>query len=196
MLPRGSFFLSHCICMAYTNIVDSFSAKSKNNNYRQRPRICKCVYFMFQKRILEELVSSGSCWCCLACKCSGSWLERSCTSVPARVLVSPFGYQMYIHLWKWVSFHVRSGPGLSAWVHSTRSFLQESVTSSTWWPGIHPSIPESNVAFSLTEAKENVKTSNSSCMSFFDDWPLLPLWWPRQAFAELLWCYRSETTAL
>lgn len=139
MLPRDSFFLSHCICVACTNIGDSYSAKSKNTDYRQRLWICKSVYFMFQKWVLGELVSSGSCRCYLASECSGSWLERSCTFVPALVSVSPFRYQMYLHPWTWVSIRVRSGPGLSAWVHSARSFLQEFVTSHTWWPGIPPS---------------------------------------------------------
>lgn len=139
VLPRGSLFLSRCICVAYTNIAGSYSAEAKNNNYRQKLWICKSVYLMIQKRISEEVVSSGSCWCCLVCECSGSWLERSCTSVPTLVSVSPFRYQMYVHPWKWVFICVRSGPGLSAWVHSAGTFLQESVTSSTWWPGIRPS---------------------------------------------------------
>lgn len=58
---------------------------------------------------------------------------------------------------------------------------------------IHPKI---HFAFDLTEAEENVKTWKTSCMAFFDDWPLLPLWWSRQAFAELLGYYRSQTTTL
>lgn len=193
MLPRDSFFLSHCICVACTNIGDSYSAKSKNTDYRQRLWICKSVYFMFQKWVLGELVSSGSCRCYLASECSGSWLERSwLLSLPSSQ-----------YLLSGIRCTFTPGHGFPFVSDQVLACLLEFILPEVFFKSLSQAVhgdqaslhPKTHFAFDLTEAEENVRTSNTSCVSFFDDWPLLPLWWCRQAFVELFMCYRSQTTS-
>lgn len=101
---------------------------------------------------------------------------------------------MYLQPWKWVSIPVRSGPAC----------LLEFILLKVFFKSVSPAVhgdqasihPKILFAFDLTEAKENVKTSDPSRTSFLDDCPLLPLWSSMQAFAELLrWC-RAQTTTL